>query len=126
MRALSIRQPWAWLIVHGHKDIENRDWSTTHRGPVLIHASKTAAKGAYREQQALVLEQFGIQVPDLDVIERGGVVGIATITDCVSQHSSPWFIPGGFGFVLGARRPLPFTPYKGGLGWFHIPNDQVE
>ena len=34
MRALSIKQPWSWLIVHGHKDIENRDWSTQLRGRV--------------------------------------------------------------------------------------------
>ncbi|WP_206002040.1 ASCH domain-containing protein [Paraburkholderia aromaticivorans] len=38
MKALSIRQPWAWLIVKGHKDIENRTWSTRFRGRVLIHA----------------------------------------------------------------------------------------
>ena len=40
MKALSIRQPWAWLILHGGKDIENRDWATRFRGRVLIHASK--------------------------------------------------------------------------------------
>ena len=37
-KALSIQQPWAWLIVNDHKDIENRDWRTHYRGPVLIHA----------------------------------------------------------------------------------------
>jgi hypothetical protein len=38
--ALSIRQPWAWLIVNGFKDLENRSWSTAFRGPVWIHAGK--------------------------------------------------------------------------------------
>ncbi|WP_234838619.1 ASCH domain-containing protein [Sinorhizobium meliloti] len=38
--AISIMQPWAWLIVNGHKDIENRDWPTKSRGPVAIHAGK--------------------------------------------------------------------------------------
>jgi hypothetical protein len=38
IKALSIRQPWAWLIVQGDKDIENR--STTYRRRVLIHAGK--------------------------------------------------------------------------------------
>ena len=41
MKAISIRQPWAWLIVHGYKDVENRTWATKHRGPILIHAGKT-------------------------------------------------------------------------------------
>ena len=37
---LSIRQPWAWLILNAGKDIENREWPTRFRGRVLIHASK--------------------------------------------------------------------------------------
>jgi len=41
MKAILIRQPWAWLIVHGYKDVENRTWSTKYRGPILIHAGKT-------------------------------------------------------------------------------------
>ncbi|AWI90326.1 hypothetical protein C0214_19955 [Methylobacterium sp. DM1] len=35
VKALSIMQPWAWLIVNGHKDIENRDWRGHFRGPAL-------------------------------------------------------------------------------------------
>src|SRR5438105_11911405 len=38
--AVSIRQPWAWLVVMGYKDVENRSWRTNHRGALLIHASK--------------------------------------------------------------------------------------
>src|SRR5436189_5084024 len=38
MKALSVRQPWAWLIVNGYKDIENRDWATKRRGRIWIHA----------------------------------------------------------------------------------------
>lgn len=48
MKALSIRQPWAWLIVNGFKDIENRSWDTKYRGLVLIHASKGMTKDQYR------------------------------------------------------------------------------
>ena len=40
LKALSIRQPWAWLIVNGFKDVENRNWRTHWRGRLLIHASK--------------------------------------------------------------------------------------
>jgi len=41
MRALSLRQPWAWLVVNGYKEIENRSRRTNHRGALLIHASST-------------------------------------------------------------------------------------
>jgi hypothetical protein len=37
---LSIRQPWAWLVAHGWKNIENRTWPTGFRGRFLIHAAK--------------------------------------------------------------------------------------
>lgn len=37
MKALSILQPWAWLIVNGNKDIENRNWHTRFRGRFLVH-----------------------------------------------------------------------------------------
>lgn len=40
MKVLSIRQPWAWLIMTGLKDIENRTWNTDFRGRFAIHASK--------------------------------------------------------------------------------------
>ncbi len=39
MKALSIKQPWASLIAHGIKDIENRTWATKYRGTIYIHAS---------------------------------------------------------------------------------------
>jgi hypothetical protein len=46
--SLSIRQPWAWLIVQGHKPIENRTWPTTYRGPLLIHAGVIGATEIHR------------------------------------------------------------------------------
>ena len=47
LRCLAIRQPWAWAIVIGAKDIENRAWSTDHRGLFVIQASgaKTLVNG---------------------------------------------------------------------------------
>jgi|ERR1700687_42153 len=42
MKMISIRQPWASLIVSGAKDVENRTWPTRYRGTVLIHASLRA------------------------------------------------------------------------------------
>jgi hypothetical protein len=40
MKALSLRQPWAHMVVHGPKHIENRRWNTSFRGEFLIHAAK--------------------------------------------------------------------------------------
>ena len=114
--ALSIRQPWAWLIVNGHKDIENRSWATEFRGRTLIHAGKVPDKWA--EQDYLSCEQnHGIVIPR--ELPLGGIVGEADIVDCVDSHASPWFF-GPWGFVLRDRRPLPFVPLRGRLGFFNV------
>lgn len=113
--ALSIRQPWAWLIANGQKDIENRRWATAFRGRVLIHAAK-----AYGDAEQADLEIVRADFPHFTYPERfdlGGIVGIATITGCVRLSVSPWFC-GPFGFTLEDARVLPFTPCKGALGFF--------
>ena len=48
MKCISIRQPWAWLIIKGVKPVENRTWSSSYRGPLLIHASLTFDWSGYR------------------------------------------------------------------------------
>ena len=116
--ALSIRQPWAWLIVNGYKDIENRDWPTRYRGPVLIHAGKTMTNDDY-DDAAYHAFKLGLDVPDRSDLERGGVVGRAIITDCVDASDSPWFF-GRYGFVLAKQEKLPFMPLKGQLGFFKV------
>lgn len=112
MKALSIQQPWAWLIVNGYKRIENRSWRTSFRGPVLIHAGKTVDK----EGIQYVTRECGFTLPQLD---RGGIVGKGIITDCVSQSDSFWFV-GPYGFVLEDPQPLPFVPLRGQLGFFEV------
>ncbi len=47
MKALSIKQPWAWAILNAGKDIENRNWKTNFRGKFYIHASKKFDKSGY-------------------------------------------------------------------------------
>lgn len=118
LKALSIRQPWAWLILSGHKTVENRNWATRFKGPVLIHAAKGMTRGEY-EAAALFALQRGVQVPAFHNLERGGLVGVAEIVGCVSASVSPWF-QGPFGFVLGAVRRLPFVPCAGALGFFDV------
>jgi hypothetical protein len=120
MKALSILQPWAWLIVNGHKDIENRSWSTTFRGDILVHAGKRWGR-EQREDLAYVREAFPhIALPE--AFDLGGIVGAVSIVDCVSTSSSPWF-NGPFGFALKNGRTAPrFVPWKGQLGFFYVPS----
>lgn len=114
--ALSIRQPWAWLIVRGYKDVENRTWPTYRRGRVLIHAPKTFDLEGWE----WVRTEFPqIPVPGRGSFDLGGVVGEAKIMDCVQEMDSPWFF-GPYGFVMLGRSPLPFHPCRGQRGFFRV------
>lgn len=119
--ALSIRQPWTFAITNGGKDIENRQWRTRFRGPVLIHASKGLTQAEIGDFTDFVRAAglIGPWLTDvgMEAIHRGGIVGVAEIVDCVEDHPSPWFM-GSYGFVLRNARPLPFMPCKGALGFF--------
>lgn len=127
MLALSIRQPWAWLILHGGKDIENRDWSTKVRGRILIHASKgmTGAEFALGVSSGMAAGADLRAMPILSDIPRGGIVGSVEIVDCVRAHPSPWFA-GRYGFLLRDPQPLPFLPWPGQLGFFDVPASALD
>ncbi|EPS1221628.1 ASCH domain-containing protein [Burkholderia cenocepacia] len=126
MKALSIRQPWAWLAANGHKDIENRTWPTSYRGPLLIHASKGMTRAEYETAMrfAIVAGATYEELQRFDDSVRGGIVGVVDLFDCVppSRRSSPWHIEGSYGFALRNARPLPFIPYTGRLGIFDVPD----
>lgn len=122
-QALSIRQPWAWFILHGGKDIENRRWATGFRGRFYVHAAKGMTRGEFFQAIEFVREfnpELALRMPAFESLPRGGVVGQVTLADCVSAHKSPWFC-GPFGFVLKDPQPLPFSPCKGELGFFDLP-----
>lgn len=114
LRALSIRQPWAWLIVNGYKDVENRSWPTQHRGPLLIHAG--ASRVHLRADETRVEERFGIRPPT--EYDFGGIIGSVDLLDCGERVDSPWHEPEFIGWLLGKPRRLPFRPVKGALGLF--------
>jgi hypothetical protein len=117
MKALSVRQPLAWLIVQGHKDIENRTWKTRYRGPFFVHAGAALAsdiEGIRRWAR----RRFAIEIPE--DLPRGGIVGVANLDDCVERSRSPWF-GGEIGFVLSRARPTRFVPMAGKLGFFGVP-----
>ncbi len=121
MKIISIRQPWASLIVTGVKDVENRTWSTRYRGPILIHASQRADSIASDEME----RRFDVGPPPAPPL-LGGIVGIAEIVDCVQVHPSKWYAgeyvdrhgerKNHWALVLNNARTLPFVPCKGQLG----------
>lgn len=125
MKALSIRQPWAWLILNAGKDIENRDWHTHVRGRVLIHAAKGMTRAEYEDAcGAAIYIEPSIVLPELP-LQRGGIVGSVEIVNCIEVSRSPWFF-GRFGFVLRDPKPLPFIPWKGQLGFFDVPDSVIN
>ena len=124
MKALSIRQPWAWLIVNGHKDVENRTWSTRFRGEFLVHASKGMTATEYSDVCRFLhadrrLDHLLDVLPRAVDLERGGIVGSAHLVETDLYLQSPWYM-GAVGFVLANAKPLPFRPLKGALGFFEV------
>lgn len=121
MLALSIRQPWASLIIGHGKDIENRGWSTRVRGRILVHAAKGCSRTELQDGLHTASMTLGHRVvADLESIQRGGLIGTVEIVDCVTDSDSPWFY-GPFGFVLRNPQPIEFTPWRGQLGFFDVP-----
>lgn len=130
MRILTVRQPWAWAIIHGGKTVENRvrNIAGGYRGPVAIHAAKglgpwNETEGALQAVHLLT----GVDArPQLVNGPRGAIIGAV---DLVGVHSfaecdrypvgmcSPWAEPDAWHMVLANPRPLAEPiPYRGALG----------
>lgn len=123
MKCLSVKQPFADLIVSGKKKIEIRSWKTSYRGELLIHASKMPDESALR--------RFGIKKEDIDL---GKLIGKANLEECKEYKSRNEFLNNKqlhlsksyknkelFGFVL--KNPIRFkipVPLKGRLGIFDV------
>jgi len=118
--ALTVRPYWAWLVVNGYKDIENRSWPTRLRGCICIHASSSRVTRAEYEHFLAICRQRRIkQFPERDGFQTGGIVGSVKIVDCVNRSRSLWF-GGPYGFVLSNARKTRFKPMKGRLGFFTV------
>lgn len=128
IRVLSIRQPWAWLILNAGKDLENRKWKTKFRGRFLIHAAKGLTRNEYINCCLWVIDNIEggrelvrERMPNLENLERGGIIGEAKIVDCIEDTSDgkgrKWFM-GPYAFVLKDIKKLPFKSMKGMLGLF--------
>jgi hypothetical protein len=105
MKALTIKQPWAYLVVTGAKPIENRTWRTSWRGPLLIHASKVIDEDGFADAEALL----GRAIPR-HRLALGAAIGVVTLVDVLQESRSKWF-KGPFGWQLAEPRqfaePIP-------------------
>lgn len=139
MKALSILQPWAWLIVRPDitdprqrqipqllKDVENRTWPTNVHGPILIHAGKTYSRRRHDEYTVAIADMFGIKLPAYESMPRGGIVGRAEIYNCWRNSPSRWAAPNSWHFQLRHAEPLPFVAWRGQLGFFDVPDSELQ
>jgi uncharacterized protein (UPF0264 family) len=132
--AISLKQPWAALVVHGLKTVEVRRWSTARRGRVLIHAARVP------DQRPQAWKHV---TPAVEATARltGGIIGEAHLLDCeaytsreqfarrrVAHLNDPnWFVaPRLYGFVLEQPRLLPFRRWPGALYFFDVPAAQAS
>lgn len=129
LKALSVRQPWAWAILFAGKDIENRSWQAMNhglnvRGEIVIHASSGMTKREY-EDAAAFMASIGVTCPPAIELWRGAVIGTVEVVDVVKESHSPWFF-GPRGLVLRNPKPLVPTPVKGCLGYFNWQDHRTE
>jgi hypothetical protein len=120
--AISTRQPWAWAIINAGKDIENRPFIRRFKSVVgqriLIHASSICIQQHFDQARSFI-NDLGLDCPDLDQLERGGVIGSVRVISLTKASDSRWWVGPG-GLVLADPEPLPFRPYRGNTGLFRV------
>ena len=106
---LTIRQPWADLILCGIQDVENRSWETPFRGRLLIHGAKTVEW----EVVDYLKKEHGFVFPAAYRPRTGAILGSVEVTDCVTDHHSHFF-QGPYGLALSDPRKFEWpVAYRG-------------
>lgn len=128
MKCISIKQPWAWLITSGVKDVENRTWKTDYRGDILIHAGQSfdfdciewLMDNGLKEIAVAIAGRFGIKiinnkpvVTNKDII--GGIVGCCGIDNITMNDNSIWAQPECYHWKVSSAKELPLKPCAGKL-----------
>ncbi len=110
MKTLTIWEPWATLIAQGRKQIENRSWSTTHRGTLAIHAGRKVLWD--------VAEEYGVQ----DIVAPGFVLCTVQLVDVVdvSEVAQEPFATGPLCWILVDPRETQRVRIRGQMGLFDI------
>lgn len=121
--AISVRQPWAWAIIHAGKDVENRVKRAITLGgmdkhPMLaIHASSGMTRDEYEDARDFMERDCGITCPHPSELVRGGIIGSVSITGIVKESDSQWFF-GPWALQLANATPCEPIPCGGQLGAF--------
>jgi hypothetical protein len=89
MKAITIRQPWANLVAQGLKTVETRNWKTSYRGPLAIHAGKVANKEAFDILKKTDLEEF--MSCELSIEPRGVIIAVTELIYIIEYHDSEDF-----------------------------------
>jgi hypothetical protein len=131
VKALSIKQPWAWLVCKGIKDIENRTW-WIHMPPMLnypatprriyVHAGISRSEMTKPVVAQILKRLNGRQAAEFmltyERLSFGVIIGEVDIIGCTGKSDSPWFT-GPYALILAGAilydKPIPC---KGKLGFF--------
>ena len=137
MKALTLTQPWATLVVEGAKEWETRSWRTSFRGPLAIHAAKGFPRWAieicFEEPFASTL--LGLGYPTPGDLPTAAIIGAVWMNGCIRTGqvsvSEPEKSFGDFGigrymWQLGTPYKVDPIPYKGALGLFNVPGIGIE
>lgn len=127
MKALCVRQPWAWLLFHG-KNIENRDWFTAYMGPLIIVASKGMTRDEYEDAREFVARfdpGLAERIPERESLVYGAALGTVRQIGCARWAESPWF-QGKFGhlYIQPGEFSVPVLT-KGRLGIFELDTPEI-
>jgi hypothetical protein len=113
MKALTIRQPWAWAIIHGGKDVENRPRNCRFRGRFYVHAGLKLSD----EGLEWIEGELGLAAPA--EFQHGVIIGTVELYDVVGDSDSPWAVTGSYHWLLRDPRPLARAiPARGRQGWW--------
>ena len=134
MKTLSIKNPWAWLIASGYKDVENRTWKTNFRGTFLIHVSQKWALGNsgtfsfLNQQQHESLPVFAqSRMHTQTGMPTSAIIGQVNLVNCVQNSQSIWAEPEHWHWVL--ENPVFFTRHvpdvKGKLSFWEFDESKI-
>lgn len=139
MRILTVRQPWAWAIIHGGKDVENRPRNIAggYRGPVAMHAGKAFADDAWDHPVLGPMLEDALRRGDEIEFTPGAIIGVVELVGVHNAHRgpeweralpkcSPWAEQGAYHLELANARPLAEPiPCTGALGLRKLDNATV-
>ncbi len=129
VKVLTIRQPWAWAVIYGGKDVENRRWRTTYRGLLLIHAGKNADPDpeAYPRLLWTMADPEAFAQPKQAWEAREAIIGFVYLADVLTDSPSPWATAGLYHWAFEFPAPVdPLVPCRGRPGLWVPPAAVAE